>query len=179
MSSATTKSLIGTPGQERSALARTVTGDTSHKKQRIHTPACVLEPLHRFWPGGIALDPCGSPGGLVRADRVLLIENGDDGLSEAWPDRTFINPPYRDLKKWLAHGLAGDCPGEQVWLIPVRPHREWWRHFEYDCDALVWLNPLAFDGYDQKFPAPLCLAYRGCDTDRFYDCFEHLGGRRL
>lgn len=98
-------------------------------------------------------------------------------MAMKWPERTFINPPYRDLKKWLAHGLEQE--GEQVWLIPVRPHRKWWREFERDCDALIWLDPVAFHGYDQKFPAPLCLAYRGVHTDDFEADFAHLGGARL
>ena len=127
------------------------------------------------------MDPCGSPDSLVEARVTVCPETGGDGLAMEWPERTFVNPPYRELKKWLAYGLEqGDELGtEQVWLIPVRPHRAWWREFERDCDALIWLDPVAFHGYDQKFPAPLCLAYRGCDPDGFVCHFEHLGGARV
>lgn len=159
-----------------SALARTATGDTSKKPQRIHTPACILEPLYEFWPEGIALDPCGSPDGLVRADRILLLENGEDGLAARWPSRTFINPPYRNLKKWLAHGLVH--LGEQVWLIPNRTNRAWLRGFVGDCDAVIELDPIAFVGYAAKFPAPLLLAYRGRWHTEFERAFGHLGGVR-
>jgi hypothetical protein len=146
-------------------------------KQRIHTPRSILDPIAEFWPEGIAMDPCGSPDGIVSAQVTISPETGGDGLAVDWDGPAFINPPYRNLKDWLAHGLKQD--GEQIWLIPVRTHRKWWRAFEADCDSLIWLDPISFVGYDQKFPAPLCLAYRGIWGVEFDRAFAHLGGVRL
>ena len=146
---------------------------SANPKQRIHTPPGVLDPLKRLWPAGVQLDPCGSPDSLVEAAHTFGPEfEIQDGLSVPWPKFAFINPPYKHLKAWLAHGMQFD---EQVWLVPVRPHRKWWRAARRKCDAMVWCDPIAFVGYDQKFPAPLCMFYRGERACWFGQLFEHLG----
>jgi hypothetical protein len=81
-----------------------------------------------------------------------------DGLTAPWPDGTFANPPYDKLKDWLAWSLEQNT--DHVMLVPVRPHRKWWREWARKCGELVYLNPVTFEGHSQSFPAPLCLARR-------------------
>lgn len=80
------------------------------------------------------------------------------GLCDVWVDATFCNPPYGNLREWLEY--ATGQPADHVLLVPVRPHRKWWRKWAATIppEDLVYLNPVKFVGYDQAFPAPLCLA---------------------
>lgn len=136
---------------------------TRKRPAQIHTPQVILDALARIWPEGIALDPCGSPDGIVRADRIVLLP--EDGLEVEWPARTFVNPPFGKLKPWLAKWAAAD---ECVLLTPVRTHRKWFREALAE-GKVVWLNPIAFLGYVSTFPAPLALLYRG-DADLYGAC---------
>lgn len=129
-------------------------GDSNN--QRVHTPQIVLDFIAEVWPEGIALDPCGSPDGIVKADRIICPP--EDGLSLEWPARTFINPPYRKLKPWLEKYLT--C-SEIFALVPVRTHRAWFRRALDTSRWYVWLDPLKFEGHANTYPQPLVLLYNG------------------
>jgi hypothetical protein len=136
------------------------------------TPPAIIVVALSLWPEGIALDPCTAPGSIVPAIRAYTVE--DDGLSKPWLPRTYINPPYNDLKRWLAYGLTQ--PMEQLWLVPVRTHRPWFRHFLAQSTLICWLDSgLTFLGYNQPFPAPLALVYRGYRKDKFISSTSLLG----
>lgn len=151
------------------------------RPQEIFTPPEILEPLRTAW-GGIALDPCGHPDAVVGADETWYghqvqvgkrLRWAGPGTEQPWRDRTFVNPNYDDLPPWFDHALAQY--GRWCMLIPVRPHREWWRVLATSVDAICWLNPVKFVGYSSGFPAPLCLAYRGSDAGVVVDYTRHLG----
>jgi hypothetical protein len=89
----------------------------------------------------------------VRAMRTTTTE----GLTAPWVDATFINPPFNVLKLWLLKSLEETC--DHVMLVPVRTHRPWWRDWAI-ASEVVYLDPVKFEGHDQSFPAPLCLARR-------------------
>lgn len=128
------------------------------REQSIETPDHVWERLRRLW-GEEPWDPC--PIG------------GTGGLDQDWPERTYCNPPYGTLKAWLAHGAQFD---EVIWLVPMRPHRVWFRNWWVHLDVRIALNPLKFKGYKDPYPAPLMLGYRGVYTAQFVSVFKDLGG---
>lgn len=127
-----------------------------HREQTILTPPCIIEALHTLWSEGIALDPCAA---ACAADNIPATKHyvypDQDGLVLPWADKTYCNPPYGDLKKWLVKSATEDV--EHVMLVPVRTHREWFQLANYD--AVSFLRPLAFVGHKQAFPAPLCALY--------------------
>ncbi len=48
---------------------------------------------------------------------------GKGGLECDWQERTYINPPYSQLKKWVNYGIVQyeRYPfSQQLWLIPAR-----------------------------------------------------------
>lgn len=145
------------------------TGKPAEREQTVYTPQCIWDVWHAVWPEGIALDPCSGPDSIgVTTDRYFA-----GGLETPWVERTYINPPFKDLKAWLAYGEF--APSEQGWLVPVRTHRRWWRKWRDGLDAYVELDPLAFVGFKQKFPAPLLLGYRGTRTAAFKAASSGLG----
>ena len=123
------------------------------RPQEILTPQYIIDKL----PWVPECDPCSCEGSLVPATvRYFGPPHDPGGLVLPWVDRTFFNPPYKDLKLWLARAVEQDT----VWsigLVPVRTHRKWFREALNACTDLELLNPLKFVGYEQAFPAPLCL----------------------
>lgn len=140
-------------------------GKPATREQQIHTPECVLNICRHVWPSGIYLDPCASP-----EHSFATVEYRNRGTEQRWFDRSYINPPYADLKLWLAKSAAELTSGvsEQILLFPVRPNRVWWcDYMRRDGVTAAWLKPLKFVGFYQAFPAPLVLVYTGNHVARF------------
>lgn len=133
------------------------------REQEILTPIWILEALQAEWNGCIMLDPCSDAGEHVGTfERYVHPQH--DGLALPWCDRTYCNPPYGDLKAWLAkamlESIPGPCKGDVTriaLLCPVRTHRPWYRQALDTTTAVVELASVKFHGYDQPFPAPLHL----------------------
>lgn len=139
------------------------------REQSILSPQCIADGLERMWgPKGVSMDPCSSTNQLISAAYIPR-----NGLDVKWPARTYCNPPYGELRKWLEHGAEFD---EVIWLAPVRTHRKWFRPWWNGLSVRLALNPLKFVGWDSAYPAPLVLGYRGVERIRFLDSFGHLGG---
>jgi hypothetical protein len=105
------------------------------------------------------------------------------GHSVPWVPRTYVNPPFGDKgPECLLANFEDFCVAfaaarvECAFLCPVRSHRKWWRRdILRAADAIVFLDPLKFEGFAQSFPAPLCLAYKGPNVERVTPAFAKLG----
>ena len=78
-----------------------------------------------------------------------------DGLSVAWGQSNFVNPPYgRIIGKWLEKAHQESALGKQsVFLIPSRTDTQWWHQWVMTASEIRFLKGrLKFD--DQKNPAP-------------------------
>lgn len=137
--------------------------------QRIYTPTVIPERiLLKLWRRGIGYDPfpgVGAPVSLLAARCCA-----GDGFVELLVDRSFANPPFARLKeamsKFRGHSIAKP-KHELVLLGPAQTHRTWF----WDCggDLTAWLRPLAFEGFKQTYPKPLCLHYYGPRPHLFYE----------
>lgn len=165
MSLNSTKTLIGSPLEAGKA--------DRGRDQRIYTPDSILEVCRGVWPEGIHLDPCTDAEAPKFSDTWFTYPNWN-GLEQPWTPRTYINPPFLHLKAWLEYGLTQ--PREQIWLIPVRPHRTWWIRFVEQCDVICWLRgDFKFRGYKSPYPVPMALVYRGVSCWRFEKQTRELG----
>lgn len=161
------KSLYG-KGHVNATRTRECVTMPGKREQTIFTPQCIIDVVLELY-GTIAFDPAyGGPEGIVPAEAYT----DTMGLVIQWPDRTYCNPPYGELKLWLAHSLKQTS--RHVMLVPVRPHRKWWREWARQADV-VYLNPIKFLGYDQAFPAPLCLAERNTGDSQLAKICERHG----
>lgn len=171
------RSLFGSPAEAAARRANTVKSMAcpGEREQEIVTPQEFLDALELLWPGGAILDPCGSLKSLNTAHFRYVLEAGEDGLALPWSDRNFTNPPYGPLQDWLEKATVEWIAGHaSVLLIPVRPHRTWWRRMVLR-HPVCWLDPLTFVGFDQSFPAPLCAPGFGVSLNEMRRAFSHLG----
>jgi hypothetical protein len=68
-----------------------------------YTPENVLKSIYNILPN--AFDPC-------------PIAPEFDGLTEEWPENCFINPPFSQIREFIAHAKKQWTPGKNfVWLI--------------------------------------------------------------
>lgn len=55
---------------------------------------------------------------------------GQDGLEVTWGQRTFCNPPYSHIKKWVRKAYEEHLEGRTVvLLIPSRTDTIWWHEY--------------------------------------------------
>lgn len=75
-------------------------------KQDFQTPKAIIEELNNEF--NFDFDPC-------------PINPVFDGLNIEWGSCNFVNPPYKDLKKWVNKGYEEFKKGKTiVFLIPAR-----------------------------------------------------------
>lgn len=78
---------------------------SQQREVRWLTPREYVDPLGYF-----DLDPCGAPGHLL-AETTYLLENGNDGLTDPWFGRVWLNPPYGKLTEPFLRRLADHGKG--------------------------------------------------------------------
>ncbi len=153
------------PWEQANALSGLMGG--MPRPQEILTPPLVTDFVRAVFGNLIELDPC-----AARDDRETVQAatrwygpdlDSTDGLKTPWVDRTFANPPYGDLRKWLEKAtieMLANPTHRIVVLCPVRSRRPWWRvarDLARRYGTYVELNDLAFIGYESNFPESLCL----------------------
>jgi len=105
------------------------------------TPAAFYEELNKEF--NFNFDPC------------PLNENPlVDGLSIEWGSRTFCNPPYSDLAKWIKKAYEESQKGKLVvMLIPSRTDTKAWHEYVMKAADIRFIKGrLKFGG--AKFNAP-------------------------
>jgi phage N-6-adenine-methyltransferase len=112
------------------------------------TPQEVVDLLAAEF-GPFDLDPAASIG---NAKAPVYFTRDDDGLSEPWKGRIWLNPPYSrgSLRKWLAKARAEVGAGNAelvVCLVPADRSTRWWRE-NAPAASLVrdWPHRIAFGG---------------------------------
>lgn len=84
------------------------------------------------------LDPCAPPGGLpwIPADRFFSVD--DDGLTQPWQGRVWLNPPYgRHTRGWVRRLAAH---GDGVALVFARTETEWAQDVLPACSAVCFIR---------------------------------------
>ena len=119
----------------------------------VYTPPELFEALGLQFD----LDVCAPKGGLpwIPAKRNFTIE--DDGLTQKWIGRVWMNPPFSAPKLWVAKWLAH---GNGVMLAPLSKSN--WFMDLWMSDAAILNNPVKFrfikpDGsrYSIAFPTAI------------------------
>ena len=99
------------------------------------------------------LDPCATPEN-AKAARYFTRE--DDGLRQPWSGSVFMNPPYRDIRKWMAKAYRERrrC-SVIVCLIPPRTDTKYWHSFVMHAAELRFVQGrIRFEGGANCAPFP-------------------------
>ena len=91
------------------------------------TPQTLFDELDRIF-GGFTLDPCASADN-AKCERFFT--RSDDGLSQPWTGKVFMNPPYgRQIGLWIKKAFEESQKGTLVvCLLPARVDTRWWHDY--------------------------------------------------
>jgi ParB family chromosome partitioning protein len=160
----------------------------THNSGRMEwfTPPWFVE-LAREALGGIDLDPasCAEANEVVQASRFYTAD--DDGLSQPWKGRVFVNPPYamplvENFARKLVDEYEAGNVSAGVWLSNNATETGWFQHLARYASAICFpRRRLAFWQPGAETPAAggalqgQVVVYVGSDADRFMDVFQATG----
>ena len=148
-----------------------------------YTPVWVLDLVEAFF-GGIDLDPASDPQRRVPARKHYT--KVDDGLSQGWSGKVFLNPPFSKTSAWIKH-LCIYCHSgaitEAIVLVPVMALANKSSILLMErtatCFTLVRKQLSFLDGDYREMGAisvfPFAMVYVGNRTDQFLDATGDIG----
>lgn len=106
--------------------------------------------------GGFDLDPC-CTSESAKAPKFFTKE--DDGLSQVWRGKVWMNPPYgRTIGHWMAKAFRSFKAGATVvCLVPARTDTAWWHDYAMKGDIRFIRGRLKFGGHKNSAPFPSAL----------------------
>ena len=115
--------------KDAEAEANDETGDhdldvlTSQETDEWSSPRELVEPIDEAI-SGFDLDPCS--GAEQSPFAANTYTETDDGLSQSWQGRVWVNPPYSGVGDWV--DKAADCEAETVVFLCKGDSSTNWRH---------------------------------------------------
>lgn len=130
--------------------------------------------------GAIDLDPCADDGKHIAASHHYTAS--DNGLSQEWQGRVFMNPPYSCPGKWVAKlqsEIESGRVSEAISLIPAATDTNWLSPLLDSQPVCFWKGRIKFldTSYQPKQSARQshCLVYWGANCLRFKEIFDPHG----
>lgn len=117
------------------------------ERQNWKTPKRFYEELNREF--AFDFDPC----------LTTRVDWETDGLNREWGKCNFVNPPYSDIKRWVAKSWLEFQKGKRVvLLIPSRTDTKWWHEYCMKATEIRFIEGrLRFDEHKNAAPFPSCL----------------------
>jgi phage N-6-adenine-methyltransferase len=110
--------------------------------------------------GGFTLDPCATAGN-AKCKRFFTRE--DDGLSQPWTGKVFMNPPYgRQIGRWVRKAFEESRDGAfVVCLLPARTDTRWWQDYATRGHIYFLRGRLRFGNATNAAPFPSAIVTFG------------------
>lgn len=123
------------------------------------TPQDLFDELSRIF-GGFTLDPCAA---AENAKCSRYFTRDDDGLSQRWSGKVFMNPPYgREIGKWVEKAWRESLDSALVvCLLPARVDTRWWHDFASKGHVYFLRGRLKFSAAQHCAPFPSALVTFG------------------
>jgi phage N-6-adenine-methyltransferase len=120
------------------------------------TPEVFAELNARYGP--FDLDPAATP---ENAKCAAYFTREQDGLSQRWWGRTFLNPPYgRTLGAWMRKAWESVQCGDAelvLCLVPARVDTAWWHDYAMRGEVTFVRGRLKFVGSANPAPFPIAI----------------------
>jgi len=130
----------------------TTNGIFSALSDEWRTPESIFKALKKEFP--FTLDPC-SDGQNAKVGRYFT--RAENGLLRSWKGETvFLNPPYSEIKKWMAkaYGAARDEGAIVVCLVPSRTDTDWWHSYALRGEIRFIRGRIRFSDTESNAPFP-------------------------
>lgn len=145
------------------------------EKEEWYTPSEIIESVLEVFDGEIDTDPCSNSHEKPNVPAKTLFTKDDDGLSQEWFGRTYMNPPYGDvLPQWIEKIVNEYQNGgvtEALVLVPNRSDTRWYRMI-HDYPFCAIDGRLKFSGSKNSATFPSVVFYLGENVKAFFEAFE-------
>jgi hypothetical protein len=87
-----------------------------------------------------------------------------DGLAVPWKRLNYVNPPFKEIPKWLHKAVEELKRGNAtVFLVPFRPDRKYFRKYvqPHAAEIRILSEPIQFKGFAQAFPPRMSVILFG------------------
>jgi phage N-6-adenine-methyltransferase len=135
---------------------------TSSASPEWPTPRWLVDQLAAEF-GPFDTDPAAT---RSNAKAPLFYTQEDDGLTQPWKGRVWLNPPYgRTIAAWMARArdqVADQVADRVVCLVPARVDTRWWRDSIAAASLVrIWPGRIAFADGTQPAPFPSAIIVIG------------------
>jgi hypothetical protein len=138
-----------------------------------HIVQAVLQAL-----GSVDLDPCSDCKINPTVPATNHFTKQDDGLTQPWHGRVYMNPPYgSEIHHWTSKLRSEYESGKvtaAVALVPARTDTRWFRAFGSYPRCFLH-GRLAFSNHSTSAPFPSAAVYLGEHAEHFAAAFDGLG----
>jgi phage N-6-adenine-methyltransferase len=123
------------------------------------TPQDLFDELDRIF-GGFTLDPCATAEN-AKCSRYFTV--ADNGLSQRWRGKVFMNPPYgREIGRWVEKAWRESQDGALiVCLLPARVDTRWWHDYAGKGYVFFLRGRLKFSAASHCAPFPSAIVIFG------------------
>jgi phage N-6-adenine-methyltransferase len=123
------------------------------------TPQWLFDELSWTF-GRFTLDPCATP---QNAKCECFFTRSDDGLTQEWRGKVFVNPPYgRGVGAWVGKAHAASLQGALVvCLLPARTDTRWWQDYVRHGHVYFLRGRLKFGSATNSAPFPSAIVTFG------------------
>lgn len=124
----------------------------SSKTDEWETPQALFDSLSKEF-GPFDLDVCSTP---HNAKCRHYFTKRDNGLSQSWCGRCWMNPPYgRAIGLWVKKAYEASLTGATVvCLVPSRTDTAWWHDYAMKGEVRFIRGRLKFSGNKNSAPFP-------------------------
>ena len=94
----------------------------------------------------------------------------DNALIRDWKGTCWMNPPYKDMKKWVIKAYEESVKHNStvVCLIPARTNTDWWHRYCMKGEIRFIKGRPKFEGCVHGLPQPLAVVIFGNDYKSSY-----------
>lgn len=139
------------------------------KKQEYATPWNLFNVLDEEF--NFTLDVCADEKNH-KVDRFFSEE--DNSLVQDWTGVCWMNPPYKDMKKWVIKAYEESVRNHSiiVCLIPARTNTVWWHEYCNRGEIRFLKGRPKFEGCVHGLPQPLAVVIFGEGYQSTYKSVE-------